>query len=189
MKKLYVAYGSNLNIAQMALRCPTAHIYGTGLLNNWELIYRGSMTGSYATIRRRKGSAVPVVVLYLVYQSCRMFQTHSDGYSFGFDSHIVGGQPAIYISCRMTCCQDDRTEECFARIRLYSFHFSLFDDQCIHPCGSLSVPICGWASTRMAVEAPCWQNTLSILSTFPRFLLRVYSFPSEYAPAPPSPKL
>lgn len=31
MKKLYVAYGSNLNIAQMALRCPTAHIYGTGL--------------------------------------------------------------------------------------------------------------------------------------------------------------
>ena len=53
MKKLYVAYGSNLNIAQMALRCPTAHIYGTGLLNNWELIYRGSMTGSYATIRRR----------------------------------------------------------------------------------------------------------------------------------------
>ena len=34
----------------------------------------------------------------------------------------------------MTCCQDDRTEECFARIRLYSFHFSLFDDQCIHPC-------------------------------------------------------
>ena len=60
--KIYVAYGSNLNIAQMALRCPTAHIYGTGLLNNWELIYRGSMTGSYATIRRRKGSAVPVVV-------------------------------------------------------------------------------------------------------------------------------
>ena len=45
MEKLYVAYGSNLNIAQMALRCPTAHIYGTGLLNNWELIYRGSMTG------------------------------------------------------------------------------------------------------------------------------------------------
>ena len=53
-------------------------------------------------------SSAPVVVLYLVYQSCRMFQTHSDGYSFGFDSHIVGGQPAIYISCRMTCCQDDR---------------------------------------------------------------------------------
>jgi hypothetical protein len=45
MKKLYVAYGSNLNIAQMALRCPTAHIYGTGLLNNWELIYRGTIVG------------------------------------------------------------------------------------------------------------------------------------------------
>lgn len=37
MKKLYVAYGSNLNIAQMALRCPTAHIYGTGLLKTGSL--------------------------------------------------------------------------------------------------------------------------------------------------------
>lgn len=62
MGKLYAAYGSNLNIAQMALRCPTARIYGTGLLNNWELIYRGSMTGSYATIRRKRGSIVPVAV-------------------------------------------------------------------------------------------------------------------------------
>jgi gamma-glutamylcyclotransferase (GGCT)/AIG2-like uncharacterized protein YtfP len=62
MRKLYVAYGSNLNIPQMALRCPTARIYGAGVLNNWELLYRGSKTGSYATIRRKQGSAVPVVV-------------------------------------------------------------------------------------------------------------------------------
>ena len=53
MEKLYVAYGSNLNIAQMALRCPTAHIYGTSLLNNWELIYRGSMTGSNDKKKKR----------------------------------------------------------------------------------------------------------------------------------------
>ena len=39
--------------------------------------------------------------------------------------------------------------------------------------GSLSVPIWGWASTSMEDEAPCWQNTFRILSTFPRFLLRV----------------
>ncbi len=62
MGKLYIAYGSNLNLSQMALRCPTARVYGTGLLNNWELIFRGSMTGAYATIRRKRGSAVPVVV-------------------------------------------------------------------------------------------------------------------------------
>ena len=60
--KLYVAYGSNLNIAQMALRCPTAEIYETGVLRNWELIYRGNRIGAYATIRRHKGSYVPVAV-------------------------------------------------------------------------------------------------------------------------------
>lgn len=54
MSKLYVAYGSNLSKEQMARRCPTAKIYGIGFLNNWELIYRGSKTGAYATIRRKK---------------------------------------------------------------------------------------------------------------------------------------
>ena len=43
MGKLYVAYGSNLNLSQMAYRCPSARIYGAGQLNNWELVYRGSM--------------------------------------------------------------------------------------------------------------------------------------------------
>lgn len=62
MGKLYIAYGSNLNLAQMATRCPSANIYATGLLNNWELIYRGTQTNSHATIRRRKGSFVPVLV-------------------------------------------------------------------------------------------------------------------------------
>lgn len=62
MEKLYVAYGSNLNISQMALRCPTARVYGAGLLNNWKLIFRGSRTGAYATIQRKHGSVVPVVV-------------------------------------------------------------------------------------------------------------------------------
>ena len=50
--KLYVAYGSNLNKEQMSHRCPDAKPVYTGYLENWELIYRGSKTGAYATIRR-----------------------------------------------------------------------------------------------------------------------------------------
>lgn len=46
----------------MAARCPSASIYAAGLLNNWELIYRGTPTNSHATIRRKKGSLVPVLV-------------------------------------------------------------------------------------------------------------------------------
>lgn len=60
MGKLYIAYGSNLNVEQMGFRCPAAKLAGTSFLKDWELIYRGSMTGAYATIRRRKGKYVPV---------------------------------------------------------------------------------------------------------------------------------
>ena len=62
MSKLYVAYGSNLNLNQMALRCPYAKIYSTGVLNNWELLYRGSPFNAHATIRKKKGNTVPVLV-------------------------------------------------------------------------------------------------------------------------------
>lgn len=62
MGKLYIAYGSNLNLAQMAARCPSARVYAKGVLNNWELVYRGAMTNSHATIIRKKGSSVPVLV-------------------------------------------------------------------------------------------------------------------------------
>lgn len=59
---LYVAYGSNLNIMQMSYRCPGATVAFTGFLLNWKLVYRGSRTGSYATIKKCKGSKVPVAV-------------------------------------------------------------------------------------------------------------------------------
>lgn len=62
IKKLYIAYGSNLNKAQMKTRCPHARPVYTGLLSNWELFYAGSKTGNYATIRKCEGKAVPVAV-------------------------------------------------------------------------------------------------------------------------------
>ena len=62
MGKLYIAYGSNLNLAQMAARCPFASVYAKGVLNNWELVYRGSKTNSHATIIRKQGASVPVLV-------------------------------------------------------------------------------------------------------------------------------
>lgn len=62
MNKLYVAYGSNLNLKQMAYRCPSASIYGVGQLNNWKLVYRGSMANSHATIIKESGMYVPVLL-------------------------------------------------------------------------------------------------------------------------------
>ena len=62
MKKLYIAYGSNLNIEQMSWRCPTATIWGKGILKDWTLIFRSMRGPAYATIKKDAGSNVPVVV-------------------------------------------------------------------------------------------------------------------------------
>lgn len=55
--KLYVAYGSNLNVEQMKRRCPTAEIVGAGELRDWELSFR-----RVATIEPKKGAVTPVGV-------------------------------------------------------------------------------------------------------------------------------
>ena len=60
--RYYIAYGSNLNVAQMKWRCPGAKIVGTAIMEGWELLFKGSKTGSYLTIERKEGSRVPVAV-------------------------------------------------------------------------------------------------------------------------------
>lgn len=40
-KRLYLAYGSNLNKGQMAYRCPTARPVGSAMIYGWELVFRG----------------------------------------------------------------------------------------------------------------------------------------------------
>ena len=45
----YIAYGSNLNRAQMALRCPDAKVVGTGEIKDYELLFRGNRNGAVAT--------------------------------------------------------------------------------------------------------------------------------------------
>ena len=42
----YIAYGSNLNRAQMALRCPDAKVVGTGEIKDYELLFRGNRNGA-----------------------------------------------------------------------------------------------------------------------------------------------
>ena len=59
-KRYYIAYGSNLNIRQMRLRCPSARIIGTSEIPDYELLFKGSKTGSYLTIEPKEGSSVPV---------------------------------------------------------------------------------------------------------------------------------
>lgn len=62
MKRYYLAYGSNLNIAQMQFRCPDAVVVGTAVIPDYELLFKGSLTGAYLTIEPKQGAQVPVGV-------------------------------------------------------------------------------------------------------------------------------
>lgn len=61
-KRYYIAYGSNLNVGQMRYRCPDAKVAGITELHGYELLFKGSKTGSYLTIEQAEGGIVPVAV-------------------------------------------------------------------------------------------------------------------------------
>lgn len=50
MSKYYLAYGSNLSVAQMAQRCPDAVYVGTAVLTDYQLLFKGSQSGNYLTV-------------------------------------------------------------------------------------------------------------------------------------------
>lgn len=60
--RLYIAYGSNLNLPQMAHRCPTAKVVGTSEIKDYGLVFRGGRRGAVATLEPLEGSAVPVLL-------------------------------------------------------------------------------------------------------------------------------
>jgi len=61
-RRYYIAYGSNLHVPQMRMRCPSARVVGTAELHGWRLLFKGSKTGSYLTIEEHDGGTVPVAV-------------------------------------------------------------------------------------------------------------------------------
>lgn len=61
-KRYYSAYGSNLNIRQMQMRCPSARIIGTATIPDYELLFKGSQTGACLTIEPKVGASVPVAI-------------------------------------------------------------------------------------------------------------------------------
>ena len=63
MSKYYIAYGSNMNLRKMAMRCPTAEKVGVGKLKNYELQFKGSAYNAFATISQHHGKDVEILLL------------------------------------------------------------------------------------------------------------------------------
>lgn len=53
----YIAYGSNMNVGQMAHRCPDAEVVCKSVIKDWKLVFR-----YHATIEPAEGHEVPVVI-------------------------------------------------------------------------------------------------------------------------------
>lgn len=76
--KLYIAYGSNMNLEQMSHRCPKAKVVGTGILKDYKLTFRGRYKG-VANIEPCKDKAVPIV-LWEITEECERALDLYEGY-------------------------------------------------------------------------------------------------------------
>ena len=80
----YLAYGSNLSIEQMSVRCPDATIIGKGILQDWRLLFR-----QYATIEKFEGYYVPVLVWELSRQDVKNLDRYEGIPRFYFKENLV----------------------------------------------------------------------------------------------------
>ena len=78
-RRLYIAYGSNLSVEQMALRCPEARVVGRAVLKDWRLCFK-----VHADIEPCEGHGVPI----LIWEIGKVDEAALDRYE---------GYPAYYI--------------------------------------------------------------------------------------------
>lgn len=60
--KIYLAYGSNMNLEQMRYRCPYATVLGTAELADYHLLFRGRRSGAVATVEPCEVGSVPALL-------------------------------------------------------------------------------------------------------------------------------
>jgi gamma-glutamylcyclotransferase (GGCT)/AIG2-like uncharacterized protein YtfP len=84
---MYAAYGSNMDPAQMARRCPHSPQQGTGWLQNWRLTFGGGASlgweGALATVVEDEGHQV-FVVLYELSEADEAALDQWDGVTLGY---------------------------------------------------------------------------------------------------------
>ncbi len=85
---LYIAYGSNLNLPQMAFRCPTAKVIGASEIKDYELLFRGGRRGAVATVEPLKDSSVPVLLWKLKDRDLQALD-HYEGYPSFYRKEIL----------------------------------------------------------------------------------------------------
>lgn len=91
---LYVAYGSNMNLEQMAYRCPNSKVVGSGKLCGWNLVFNIHAD----VIKGKENDIVPVVVWNIADKDWRMLDMYE-------------GYPSYYVKETVNVILDDGREE------------------------------------------------------------------------------
>ena len=86
---LYFAYGSNINLQQMAVRCPDAKVVEPAVLENYELLFRGNGSSfGVATIAPKEGSQVQGL-LWKITPYCEMSLDIYEGYPRLYEKQAI----------------------------------------------------------------------------------------------------
>ena len=97
-EKLYIAYGSNINLGQMACRCPSSKVVGTAMLQGYELQFK-----QVATIEKKEHAETPVLVWKLPQKDERTLDSYE-------------GHPRLYRKENVKLEIDGETQEAMVYI-------------------------------------------------------------------------
>ncbi len=75
-RKIYIAYGSNMNVEQMRRRCPSAKQIGVGILKDYKLTFRGT---GVANIEKNMADEIPVII-WSITSGCEKLLDVYEGY-------------------------------------------------------------------------------------------------------------
>ena len=86
---LYFAYGSNINLQQMAVRCPDAQVVEPAVLKGYELLFRGNGNSfGVATIAPKEGSQVQGL-LWKITPYCELSLDIYEGYPRLYEKQAI----------------------------------------------------------------------------------------------------
>ncbi len=111
-KRLYAAYGSNLNLRQMEHRCPDAKLRATGWIENYELQFKGRPASAFATIAPKEGSSVPVALWEISSRDERLLDRYE-------------GYPTHYFKQDIPVQVEDKTVEAMVYVMDMNMDFNL----------------------------------------------------------------
>lgn len=121
-KKYYLAYGSNLNLNQMAFRCPNARPIGIMNLKDYRLVYKGRADEfSYLTIEKCEGSIVPLGLWEVSYFDV-----------FSLDSYE--GYPTFYSKYYILIKIGDKNKKALIYVMNEYFDYHLPSEEYINTC-------------------------------------------------------